>query len=88
MAALSPTANIDPGMGQGIFKIVKFASVNSGDTWTGPKGCPAYWFAETSQQSTQTSGGMNVSYVSTTGVFTFKPSENGISATLFFVTGG
>lgn len=87
MAVLTPVATVDPGVGQGMFRIYTFTSVADTDTFNGPKGARAFWAAQTGNPSTQASAGISVIYVASTGVFTFHPGENSLGLNLFVVGG-
>lgn len=68
---------------QGIFTVTKFASVDTGDTYTGPANPKAFWAMMTSDPTTQASAGSAVT--ESNGAYTFYPGEDGESATLFTV---
>ena len=63
--------------------VVKFASLVNNDTWTsGIKGAQEWVGQVTTSGQTQASAGFNVSYVSSTGVFTFQPGLDSQACTL------
>jgi hypothetical protein len=80
MAAL--TAASTPA-GQGIIRMYKFASVDSGDTFTGPSSPKAFWAQVTADPTTDTSAGVNVAESS--GTYTFYPGIDSLTVTLFVV---
>lgn len=81
MAALITAASKTSA--QGIFKVYKFSSVDTGDTFTGPSNPKAFWMMMTSDPSTQASAGS--SCTESSGTYTFYPGEDGESASLFVI---
>lgn len=69
--------------GQGIFKIFKFTSVTDAQTFTGPVSPKAFWAIVTTDPSTNTSAGINVTESS--GTYTFYPGVDTVGVTLFVV---
>lgn len=70
---------------QGIFKIVKFTSVTDGLTYDVTSVAPvAFWAQVTTDPSTNTSAGINVTWDSTSG-YVFYPGVDTVSVTLFIV---
>lgn len=68
---------------QGIFTVIPFASVNTGDTYVGPKNPKGFWVAMTSDPTTQASAGS--ACAESNGTYTFYPGEDGESAILFVI---
>lgn len=68
---------------QGIFTIAKFTSVTDGLTYTGPSSPKAFWAQVTTDPSTNTSAGINVTESS--GTYTFYPGVDTVGVTLFIV---
>lgn len=69
--------------GQGIFTIVKFTDVTDGLTYAGPAP-KAFWAQVTTDPSTNTSAGINVTWDSTNG-YVFYPGVDTVGVTLFIV---
>jgi hypothetical protein len=68
---------------QSIFQIHKFTSVTDGLTFAGPSSPKAFWAQVTTDPSTNTSAGINVTESS--GTYTFYPGVDTVSVTLFIV---
>lgn len=87
MAAITPATVVEVNLGGTRLLICKFTAMSTGDTWTsGVKGVLAHWADATSQQATQASAGVNATLTTaSTGVFTFKPGEDAVAATLFVI---
>lgn len=81
MAVLTVSGDIESA--QGIFTITKFASVDTGDTYVGPKNPKAFFVMMTSDPTTQASAGS--ACTESDGTYTFYPGEDGESATLFTI---
>jgi hypothetical protein len=64
--------------------ICKFTAITASDTWdSGIKGATNFHAQVTAGTGTQTSAGINVAYVASTGVFTFNPGLDAQTVTLF-----
>jgi hypothetical protein len=82
MAAITPATS---SSAQGIFGVVNFAAIGDGDTWTGPKGLKGSWAQVTADPTTNTSAGINFTYDSSTGIFTFYPGVVALTGSLFYI---
>lgn len=69
--------------GQGIIKAFKFTDVDDGETFKGPASPKAFWAQITTDPSTNTSAGVNVTESS--GTYTFYPGVDNGTMTLFIL---
>ena len=73
-------------MGSMKLVIATFSNIDDTNTWTsGIFGAMGYW-CDATNNPTQTNESIDVSYVSSTGVFTFNCGENTRSGILYVLT--
>jgi hypothetical protein len=85
-AARTPTVTAE-SYGSMKLVIATFTVIDDTDTWTsGIKGAVGYWCNGTDDPTTQASNAIDVSYVSSTGVFTFNCGEDDRAGKLYVLT--
>jgi hypothetical protein len=89
MAAVTPASHIIENAGSKVLHIATFAdTTDNDDAWTSKiGGVVAYW-ANGTDDPTQTKEGIDVSFTATNSVFTFRTGEDNRSIILYVLSNG